>query len=246
MKSESTRRIRTGSLDWGGVGLGEFGQINRESGVVFYESPKGTVRVELGNRYMAAFYAWLLPGAGHFYQRRYTKGLLFSLTILTTYFVGFWLGDGRVVYASWKTNDVRWQFVVQCMVGAPTFPAIIQAVNAKENTAPMWIRNYRYPANDGTNLAFSQVSDPKELTRLGKRKIPDGFMAAPFGRVTTTEPDVLSAWHAELGHNFDIATLYTFVAGLLNLIVIYDAFAGPGMFFEGSEDEDDDDNKPTD
>jgi len=213
--------------------------------VVFYESPKGSVKVELGNRYLAALYAWLLPGAGHFYQRRYTKGLLFSLTILTTYFVGFWLGDGRVVYASWKTNDVRWQFVVQCFVGAPTFPAIIQAVNAKENVAPLWIRNYRYPASDpggkpGTP-AFSRVTDPKELTRLANRKIPDGFMAAPFGPVTTTDPDVLSAWHAELGHNFDIATLDTFIAGLLNLLVIYDAFAGPGMFFEGSEEDEDQD-----
>jgi hypothetical protein len=206
--------------------------------VVFYESPKSTVRVELGNRYIAAVCAWLLPGAGHFYQKRYTKGLLFSVTILTTYFVGFWLGDGRVVYASWKTNDVRWQFIVQCLVGAPTFPAMIQAINAKENTAPLWIRNYRYPLNDKDNIPYSRVTDPKELERLANRKIPDGFMAAPFGNVTTTEPDVLSAWHAELGHNFDIATLYTFIAGLLNLLVIYDAFGGPGMFLEGSEDED--------
>lgn len=209
--------------------------------MVFFESPKGTVRVELGNRYLAALYAWLLPGAGHFYQGRYAKGLLFSLTILTVYFVGFWLGDGRVVYASFKENDVRWQFFVQCLVGAPTFPALVQATTGSENSPPLWIRNYRYPPNQAGRPAFSRIDDPAEVQRLGTAAIPDGFMAAPYGEVTLSEPDVLSAWHAELGHLFDIATLYTFVAGLLNLLVIYDAFAGPGMLFEGDDEESDED-----
>jgi len=210
--------------------------------VVFYESPKGSVRVELGNRYLAALYAWLLPGAGHFYQRRYTKGALFSLTILTTYFVGFWLGDGRVVYASLKENDVRWQFFVQVLVGVPTFPAVVQSLRDSEKDEPFWIRNYRYPAdelreNEDVIKPFSRITDPADLRRLGKRAIPDGFMAPPHGKVSLNSPDVLSAWHAELGHNFDLATLYTFIAGLLNLLVIYDAFAGPAMFFEGDEDD---------
>lgn len=209
--------------------------------MVFFESPKATVRVELGNRYMAALYAWLLPGAGHFYQRRYTKGILFSITILATYFIGFWLGDGRVVYASFDKNDFRWQFFVQCLVGAPTAPAVIQAARRDENTPPLWIRNYRYPGDEQNSYPFSQVTDDAELKRLGRRAIPDGFMAAPYGKVSLNSPDVLAAWHAELGHNFDIGTLYTFVAGLLNLLVIYDAFAGPGIFFEGSEEDDDED-----
>jgi hypothetical protein len=211
--------------------------------VVFYESPKGSVKVELGNRYLAALYAWLLPGAGHFYQKRYTKGALFSLAILTTYFVGFWLGDGRVVYASLKENDVRWQFFVQVFVGAPTFPALVQALRDSERDDPLWIRNYRFPADevgddDDVYKPFTRITDPADLERLGKRAIPDGFMAAPRGKVSLNSPDVLSAWHAELGHHFDLGTLYTFIAGLLNLLVIYDAFAGPAMFFEGEDDDD--------
>lgn len=209
--------------------------------MVYFESPKGTVRVELGNRYLAALYAWLLPGAGHFYQGRYAKGMLFSVTILTLYFVGFWLGDGRVVYASFKTNDVRWQFFVQCLVGTPTFPAVVQAVATGKDAPPLWIRNYRYPPTQGDYAAFSRIDDPADVQRLGAAAIPDGFMAAPYGEVTLSDPDVLSAWHAELGHLFDIATLYTFVAGLLNLLVIYDAFAGPGILFEDNQEEEGDD-----
>jgi hypothetical protein len=218
--------------------------VIEERGVVFFESPRGTVRVELGNRYLAAFYAWLMPGAGHFYQGRYAKGLLLSLTILTVYFVGFWLGDGRVVYASFKENDVRWQFFVQCLVGAPTFPAMVQAAVGDAKSPPLWIRNYRYPPNQAGRPSFSRIDDPAEIQRLGGAAIPDGFMAAPYGDITLSDPDVLSAWHAELGNLFDIATLYTFVAGLLNLLVIYDAFAGPGMLFEDDPDEQDDEGTP--
>ncbi len=205
--------------------------------MVFYESPKGSVRVELGNRYLAALYAWLLPGAGHFYQRRYTKGMLFSITILTIYFVGFWLGDGRVVYASFEKNDFRWQYFVQCFAGSPTFPAALQGFRRSQKMEPLWIRDYRYPADEQKHVPFSRVTDSADLKRLGNRALPDAFMAAPAGEVTLNNPDVLSAWHAELGHNFDIGTLYTFVAGLLNLLVIYDAFAGPAIFSEGDDDE---------
>ena len=34
-------------------------------------------------------------------------------------------------------------------------------------------------------------------------------------------------WHDELKGFFEIATLYTMIAGLLNLLAVYDAFAGP-------------------
>jgi hypothetical protein len=37
----------------------------------------------------------------------------------------------------------------------------------------------------------------------------------------------LSVWQRRLGRFFDIGTLYTMLAGLLNLLVIYDAWAGP-------------------
>ena len=36
-------------------------------------------------------------------------------------------------------------------------------------------------------------------------------------------------WHFEMKHMFEIGTLYTVVAGLLNLLAIYDAFCGPAI-----------------
>jgi hypothetical protein len=38
--------------------------------------------------------------------------------------------------------------------------------------------------------------------------------------------------HREYGNEIDIATVYTVIAGLLNILVIYDAFAGPALYAE--------------
>jgi hypothetical protein len=49
---------------------------------------------------------------------------------------------------------------------------------------------------------------------------PAGFMAPP-------RDEELSDWHRRLGRWFDIGTLYTMLAGMLNVLVVYDALRGP-------------------
>ena len=39
--------------------------------------------------------------------------------------------------------------------------------------------------------------------------------------------DTLAKWHDELKGFFEIASLYTMIAGLLNMLAVYDAYAGP-------------------
>jgi hypothetical protein len=39
--------------------------------------------------------------------------------------------------------------------------------------------------------------------------------------------DELNTWHRETSAGFDLGTLYTMVAGLLNILVVFDAFGGP-------------------
>jgi hypothetical protein len=34
-------------------------------------------------------------------------------------------------------------------------------------------------------------------------------------------------WHHELGRFFELGTLYTVLAGMFNMLIIYDAWAGP-------------------
>ena len=63
-------------------------------------SEDSTVEIDLKDPRLAAFLAWLIPGAGHIYQGRTGKGVLFFVCILGTFFYGLYIGDGRVVYAS--------------------------------------------------------------------------------------------------------------------------------------------------
>lgn len=152
------------------------------------------IEVDLRTPVVAAVWAWLWPGAGHLYQRRYAKGILFMVCILSTYFFGLTLGGGHVVYASWKKGDQRWQYICQLGVGAPALPALIQSHRVRSGQDPLW----------------------------------GGIMAPPLQvSASTDEHDDLSSWHLRYHSYFELGTLYTMIAGLLNVLAIYDAYAGP-------------------
>ena len=145
-------------------------------------------RLDLRNRYLAALLAWLLPGAGHYYQRRYFKSAIFSICIFSSFVLGMVMAGGRCVYASWNETEKRWQYVLQAGIGLPAMPAAVQAWRARNNEQPL---------------------------------ISENFMTAP--RSTHD----LDQWNAATASGFDMGTLYTMVAGLLNILVIFDAWAGP-------------------
>jgi hypothetical protein len=176
------------------------------------------VEVDLKNPAFAAFLAFLFPGAGHYYQGRKRKAILFAVCILGLFIAGFIIGRGRVVYAYPNTfkitnipkmlskkgwgeiarnsyQDFRIHSYAQAMVGIPAFPMILQS-------------------------------------RIGPKPVNEqflwGFMAPPpIGNPGDGNPDWLSKWNNEDSASFDLGSLYTAIAGLLNLLVIFDAYAGP-------------------
>jgi len=169
-----------------------------------------SIVIDLRNPGRAALLAWLWPGAGNLYQRRYGKGTLFMVCILALYFFGLKISHGHAVYASWTKEDKRWQYFCQVGVGAPALPALIQAA-----------------------LVFHD-----------KKPLFGGLLAPPHQPVDPDGPDELAQWHLEMSSGFDMGTLYTMIAGLLNVLVIYDALAGP--FIASSEKEKASEKEPTD
>jgi hypothetical protein len=167
------------------------------------------VEIDLRNAGLAAFLAWLWPGAGHLYQQRYAKSVLFMVVVLSMYFGGLFLGEGHVVYASWTRTDKRWQFICQLGVGLPALPALVQAKRV--------------------------FGDPP------RPPLFNGFMAPPEQPVRPESADELAEWHERLSYRFELGTLYTMVAGLLNILAICDAYAGP---FGATEEKDPDDSEP--
>lgn len=60
------------------------------------------------------------------------------------------------------------------------------------------------------------------LQYYGMDPLFGGFMAEP-------KLEVLNGLHPRLGKFLEIGTLYTVMAGLLNVLAIYDAYAGPAL-----------------
>ena len=167
-----------------------------------------TFEVELKNPGFAALLAWLWPGAGHLYQGRTAKGVLYMVCILTTFFFGLWMGKGHVVYASWRMDpqtgesDRRLPYICQIGVGLPALPALVQA-KLKQPGSPSPLGNWMAPPDLTPSVVYDEDGQP--------------------GPAMTE----LSRWHKEIGPFFELGTLFTMVAGLLNILAVYDAFAGP-------------------
>ena len=189
-----------------------------------FEQEEGDdVVVDLRDPYWAALLAWLWPGAGHFYQRRYGKGFLFMVCVLGTFFYGLGLGRGRCVYASFKPGDIRWQYVLQAGAGAVALPAVAQAIATKDGGDPFFVLCDRYPEDHPESYYIVKDESYNGPT------LKDGFMAPPAGRIDLNNRDTLGMWHYDMKHMYDIGTLFCVVAGLLNLLVVYDAFCGPAI-----------------
>lgn len=174
--------------------------------------------MELRDPTIAALLAWLIPGLGHLYQGRIAKAILFSVCILGTFTYGVYLGGsdelgwGRAVYASWRPGNRRLPYLCQIGIGLPAMPALVQAIRAGKGEKPL-----------GDFMA-----PPK----------PDGNEAASQRvKAALKDQPTLDTLQEKLPRFFEFATVYTMVAGLLNVLAIYDAWGGP-VFTAKDEDDD--------
>ena len=202
--------------------------------IVYTQSEGEPVHVDLKDQYWATFLAWLLPGAGHIYQGRYAKGLLFMICILSTFLFGLGLGRGRCVYATDSTGKLNYYYIGQAAVGLPALPAVVQSMKTSGGNDPFFELCERFPADFGvTKFRFHKIN--REKPGESETDIPrnvtlkDGLMAPPAGPAYEDKADTLAMWHFDYKHMFELGVLYTFVAGLLNLLAIYDAFCGPAI-----------------
>ncbi len=179
------------------------------------DSPETPVeeKIDLKDPAMAALLAWLIPGLGHWYQGRRAKAVLYFVCIMGTFGFGVYLGGGdyrdadgrqhqlgygRAVYFSWREGDRRLPYLCQVFVGLPALPALLQANRMNNRQAVWW----------------------------------NGFMAPPRspnagGDDPNIDQPTLNDLHYRLHRYYELATFFTMVGGLLNVLAIYDAFAGP-------------------
>jgi TM2 domain-containing membrane protein YozV len=187
-------------------------------------SPDDGSAIDLRNPAVAALLGWLVPGLGHLYQGRRLKGWLFMATIVSTFFAGWLIGGGHVVYSQWRGPDKRIAFLGQAGIGAAALPAMLQAwlmegVGRQPLLASGW---FAPPVRTGQFVSRAYAA---RLIASDPAIHADDFFDRPPHK--QFRGDQLAIWQFRLGRFFDIGTLYTMLAGMLNMLVIFDAWAGP-------------------
>ena len=192
-------------------------------------------KVDLRDPWVATFLAWLVPGLGHLYQRRIGKGLLYMITILGIFSYGMWLGKGHVVYAAavdpignFGKFKERWHYVCQAGIGLPAMTALIQTWRVERGRPPLG--DFQRPPYGVAEAQLRWGNTPEARAKFDElRKAPDAS-----GNLVLHEGE-LQLWQHELAFKWEVATVYTMMAGLLNVLAICDARWGP-LFHIGQQD----------
>ena len=273
-------------------------------------------RISLKNRWLAAVLAFLVPGAGHFYQGRYFKGAIYFLCIVPTFLFGMHLGEWKVTYWLRDPTTILNPYYAQFWVGLPALPSLVQsrryraadkAANASLE-APVsasfqgTLRNYQRDAGvpvegpldgqitlepvdpasgrirgDFQGTLRSANGDEQIELRLGgvpkldahigadeQRKIvcdvvseKPGEESRSNGKVSGTIPRSFWNWfqvppseaqvqdlNRRLGKMLELAQIFTMIAGLLNILAIWDALEGPAYGYGDSHPRRDEQNAP--
>jgi TM2 domain-containing membrane protein YozV len=165
----------------------------------------------------AALLSYLVPGLGQIYQGRVAKGLLFCVALYALFFYGMYLGHGMNVYLPDDTKLPRiflvskGNFVVRDGIELTGFRAAVG--HRIHFLGQMWIGVAAWPAV----WQYYQYDEAKE---------PTGLLGA-FQRMPP-EP-VVNQLQNEDDKKWDLGWVFTVIAGVLNIMVIYDALAGPAF-----------------
>jgi hypothetical protein len=151
--------------------------------------------------YVAALLSYLIPGLGQLTQGRVRKGLLFLVSLYALFFYGMYLGKFQNVYL--PDNHA----------GEPTVNRLasdiytrFQFVGQFPIGMAAWPAVYQYDVY--------KDADPNPPL--------SGWMRAPsIERINELQRDGDKTW--------DLGWVYTVIAGVLNVLVIYDALAGPAF-----------------
>lgn len=153
---------------------------------------------------LAALLSFLVPGMGQIYQGRVGKGILFLLSLYTLFFYGMWMGQWSNVYL--PDSSVANNYVFR-------FKPLGDVENRVQFAGQFWIGIAAWPA-----VIQYAASDPNQPNK--ELPILKSYQKAPSEtRLNELQRNGDKRW--------DLGWVYTVIAGVLNILVIYDALAGP-------------------
>jgi len=156
----------------------------------------------------AGFLSYLVPGLGQIYQGRTGKGILFLVCLLGMFVAGNAMGNWQNVYLPDPGA------FPQTIVKGWEFKGPVKAVFYRLHfLGQFWIGIAAWPAL----WQYNELPMPSE-------------QANPFLHNLQRFPADEMKLNEELTNRDktpDVAWVYTVIAGVLNILVIYDAYAGP-------------------
>jgi len=151
---------------------------------------------------LAGFLSYLVPGLGQIYQGRIAKGVVFLVCLYTLFFYGLYLGNWQNVYISKAAPAPAPQLSWYSLI-ADRFRFLSQACIGVAAWPAVWQFWVPEPAEQEKSDSYLSVFE-----RMPSEKEQNDVL-----RNSDKSPDL--GW------------IYTVIAGALNILVIYDAFAGP-------------------
>lgn len=158
--------------------------------------------------FVAALLSYLVPGLGQMKQGRYLKGMLFLVSLYALFFYGMFLGSFKNVYLPDNHRD---QPGTLGRLGSDLYTRF-QFVGQFPIGVAAWPALYQYTKYDPS------IDDKMEAEKAPMK----GFMRAP-------NVETLNELQRNGDKTWDLGWVYTVIAGVLNVLVIYDALAGPAF-----------------
>lgn len=155
----------------------------------------------------AALLSFLVPGLGQIYQGRVGKGLLFMVCLLGMFFFGMSLGSWKNVYLPSRPANKDTP-----LIGTGWISPLIN--DRLAFAGQFWIGIAAWPAI----LQYNDKWFVAEETSPWWHKFQQ-----------TPSSEELNKLQSEGDKTWDLAWVYTVIAGVLNILVIYDALAGPAF-----------------
>ncbi len=157
---------------------------------------------------LAGFLSYLVPGLGQLTQGRISKGIFFLVSLYGLFFWGMYLDSWKNVYIPDKPTD--------------NVPGIVK------NMGPWAIGLWNRPQYLG-QFWMGVVSWPA-LWQYNHLALPMKNLGKSWQQFEQSPPEeVLRELQANGDKTWDLGWVYTVIAGVLNILVIYDAFAGPAL-----------------
>jgi hypothetical protein len=165
---------------------------------------------------LPAVLSYLVPGLGQIYEGRVGKGILFFVCIYGLFFYGMALGSWRNVYIP----HVAKREARENPLGLP--PTLANLYSRPQFLGQFWVGVVAWPAIVQYNQ-YDPNNPSQEVPLLGQ------FQREPPEADYPNGAPGLNRLQTNGDHTWDLGWVYTVIAGVLNIMVIYDALTGPAF-----------------